>query len=150
MTKTYRGLGFSCMYPENWTVTEDTDADRLLAFTLESPSCAFMTVTEYPWTVTPADAIDQAYEVLRAEYDEVEFETRNPNLVMGGQSLPECVSGDCRFYYLDLMVISRLIAFVLDHRTVMIQIQAEDRDFDSLEMVFQAILVSMLQSVQVE
>ena len=48
------------------------------------------------------------------------------------------------------MVISRMVAFALDHRTFLVQIQAEDRDFDKLEMVFKAILVSLLQSVKDE
>jgi hypothetical protein len=38
----------------------------------------------------------------------------------------------------------------LDHRTFLIHIQAEDRDFEALEIVFKAILVSMLRSVQNE
>jgi hypothetical protein len=138
------------MYPENWNITEDTDDGQVLGFTLESPTSAFMTVTEYPWTVTPADAMEQAFEILRTEYDEVEYETLPTDLTWEGEALPDCMSGDARFYYLDLMVISRLLAFSLQHRTFLVQIQAEDRDFDRLELVFKAILVSMLQSVKNE
>jgi hypothetical protein len=150
MTKTYTGLGLSCMYPENWSVTEDTDDGRVLSFTLESPSAAFMTVTEYPWTVTPQEAIDGACEVMRAEYDEVEFQETVSDLRIDGQPLDACLAGEVQFFYLDLMVISRLVAFVLDQRTFMVQIQAEDRDFETLDMVFKAILISMLRSVQNE
>lgn len=135
------------MYPENWNVTEDTDGGKLLGFTLESPSAAFMTVTEYAWTVSPSQAIDQAIETMRSEYDELEFEEMESDLEWDGKPLPDCRSGDVRFYYLDLLVVSRLIAFALDHQTYLIQIQAEDRDFESLEMVFKAMLISMLKSV---
>ena len=150
MTKIYQGLGLSCMYPENWNITEDTDDGKLLGFTLESPTSAFMTVTEYPWTVPPAEALEQACEVMKSEYDEVEFDEVESDLTWNGKPLPYCKAADAQFYYLDLMVISRLVAFALDHRTFLVQIQAEDRDFDKLEMVFKAILVSLLQSVKDE
>jgi hypothetical protein len=146
MTRIYQGLGLSFLYPENWNITEDTDDGKLVGFTLESPSSAFLTVTEYPWTVTPADALDQSYQILRSEYDDVEFEEIPPPINAEQHSLSECIAGDVRFYYLDLMVISRLIAFVMNQRTYLVQIQAEDRDFDKLEMVFQAILISIFQS----
>lgn len=150
MTKTYTGLGLSCMYPENWTITEDVDEGRTVSFTLESPTGAFMTVTEYPWTVTPQEAVDEACEVMRAEYDEVEFYETKSDLTIDGEPLDACLCGEVQFYYLDLLVVSRLLAFVLDQRTFMIQIQAEDRDFDTLDKVFQAIIISMLRSVQNE
>jgi hypothetical protein len=150
MTKIYQGLGLSCMYPENWNVTEDTDEGKVLGFTLESPTSAFMTVTEYPWTVPPSEALEQAHAAMKSEYDELEFETFEPNLEWQGQPLADSRAGDVRFYYLDLLVVSRLIAFSIDHRTYLVQIQAEDRDFESLEMVFQAMLISMLKSVPKE
>ena len=148
MTKFYQGLGLTCMYPENWNVTEDTDEGKVLGFTLESPTAAFMTVTEYPWTVPPQEAIDEAGAARKAEYDELEFEPYDPALEWQGEPLADCRATDVRFYYLDLLVISRLIAFSLEHRTYLVQIQAEDRDFEGLEMVFKAMLVSMLQSVK--
>jgi hypothetical protein len=150
MTKSYQGLGLSCLYPENWTLTEDTQDDRVVGFTLESPSSAFMTVTQYPWTVTPEDAIDEACEAMSAEYDDVEFEATQADIDWLEHPLESFQSGDVRFYYLDLMVISRLMAFVLDQRTFLVQVQAEDRDFESLQMVFKAILISLLKSSHAE
>jgi len=109
-----------------------------------------MTVTEYPITVPPSQAIEEAHETMRLEYDDVEFEEIETDFGVTKASITDCKAGDVRFYYLDLLVVSRLISFCLDNRTFLIQIQAEDRDFESLELVFQAILVSMLQSVQDE
>ena len=136
------------MYPETWKVTEDTEDGKLLGFTLESPTSAFMTVTEYAWTVTPEEAFDQAFEAMQSEYDELEVEPFDPEIQWLGGPLPDLRAGDVRFYYLDLLVISRLISFSLENRTFLIQIQAEDRDFDSLEMVFKAMMVSMFKSVE--
>ena len=148
MTKIYQGLGLSCMYPENWTITEDTDAGNVTAFTLESPTSSFMTVTEFPWTLAPREAIDQARETMVEEYDETEFEPLEPDLMFRGEKMQDCRAGDVRFYYLDLLVISRLISFTVDKKTFLVQIQAEDRDFDTLEMVFRAMMVSMLKSLE--
>jgi hypothetical protein len=150
MIKTYEGLGLSCMYPENWTLTEDTDEDRVLGFTVESPTSAFMTVTEYPWTVAPREALEQAQDVMKSEYDNIEYDEVDPELEIDGKPLADSRACDSHFYYLDLLVVSKLIAFTVDRKTFMVQIQSEDRDFQGLEMVFQAMLVSMLKSLNVE
>ena len=150
MTKIYQGLGLSCMYPENWSLTEDTDEGRVVAFTLESPTAAFMTVTEYPWTVAPREALEQAEEIMKAEYDNVEYEEIDPQLELDSKPLADSRAGDAHFYYLDLLIVSRFVAFTVDRKTFLVQIQSEDRDFESLEMVFKAMLFSMLKSINIE
>jgi hypothetical protein len=47
---------------------------------------------------------------------------------------------DFRFYYLDLLITSRLVIVATDEATLVVQMQAESRDFDANEMVFAAIL----------
>lgn len=149
MTKVYQGLGLSCMYPENWKLSEDTSSSgSTTGFMIESPTSAFMTVNEYPWNVAPREAIEKAREAMEAEYPESEFEPFEPKLMLKGEEIADSRAGDVRFYYLDLLVISRLIAFTVNKKTYLIQIQAEDRDFDKLEQVFQAMLVSILQSLE--
>jgi len=149
MTKIYNGLGLSCMYPENWSITEDTDDGRVLGFTLESPTSAFMTVTEYPWTVAPREAVEQAQEIMKLEYDNIEYDEIDPGLEHDAKPLADSRAVESNFYYLDLLVMSRFVAFTVDRKTFLVQIQAEDRDFQSLEMVFKAMLTSMLQSINV-
>lgn len=137
------------MYPENWKLSEDTSSSgSTTGFMIESPTSAFMTVNEYPWNVAPREAIEKAREAMEAEYPESEFEPFEPKLMLKGEEIADSRAGDVRFYYLDLLVISRLIAFTVNKKTYLIQIQAEDRDFDKLEQVFQAMLVSMLQSLE--
>jgi hypothetical protein len=149
VTKVYQGIGLSCMYPENWRVSEDTEpGGRTTGFMIESPNSAFMTVSEYPWNVAPREAIDSAKVAMEAEYDNCEFEPFSPTLLVNGKAIEDCRAGDVRFYFLDLLVVSRLIAFTVRKTTYLIQIQAEDRDFDSLEKVFQAMIVSMLNSLE--
>ncbi len=150
MTKVYQGLGLSCMYPENWNLSEDTSTGSPTGFMIESPTSAFMTVNEYPWNVAPREAVEKAREAMEAEYPEAEFEPFEPKLLLKGEPIADSRAGDIRFYYLDLLVISRLIAFTVSKKTYLVQIQAEDRDFEKLEQVFQAMLVSMLQSLETE
>ena len=149
MTKTYQGLGLSCMYPENWSLTEDTDDGRIVGFTIESPTSAFMTVTEYPWTVAPREALEQAQDIMKSEYDNIEYDEIDPELELDGQPLADSRGSDANFYYLDLLVFSRFVSFTVDRKTYLVQIQAEDRDYEGLEMVFKAMLVSMLKSINV-
>ena len=150
MIKTYQGLGLSCMYPENWTLTEDTDGGRVVGFTVESPTFAFMTVTEYSWTVSPREALEQAQDIMKSEYDNIEYDEIDPELEFDGQPLADSRASDANFYYLDLLVFSRFVSFTVDRKTFLVQIQAEDRDFESLELVFKAMLISMLKSINVD
>lgn len=150
MTKTYQGLGLSCMYPENWSLTEDTDDGRIVGFTIESPTSAFMTVTEYPWTVAPREALEQAQDIMKSEYDNIEYDEIDPELELDGQPLADSRASDANFYYLDLLVFSSFVSFTVDRKTYLVQIQSEDRDYEGLEMVFKAMLVSMLKSINVD
>jgi hypothetical protein len=96
---------------------------------------------------TPGQAsqlVSEMTELLRTEYDEVEVSELDQQ-GLGILEIQEDFAGaELNFYYLDVIVTARLIAFTNDDRTVLVQCQAEDREFDSLEMVFKAMLVSML------
>ncbi|AMV34135.1 hypothetical protein VN12_18540 [Pirellula sp. SH-Sr6A] len=148
MTKIYQGIGLRCMYPENWNLIEDTEDGQTTGFTLESPTSAFMTVSEYPWNVSPRSAVESSAAAMMAEYEEVEQQPFDPQLTFRGEVLQDSRGADLQFYFLDLLVTSRLIAFTVDRKTYLVQIQAEDRDFMTLEQVFQAMLISMLQSLE--
>jgi hypothetical protein len=137
------------MYPENWRVTEDTaPGGKATSFMLESPTSAFMTVSEFPWNVAPNEAVEKAKEAMEAEYQDIEFEPFSPELTIGGEAIKDLHGGEIHFYYLDLLVVSRLIAFTMESTTYLIQVQAEDRDFETLDRVFQAMILSMLKSLE--
>ena len=148
MTKIYEGLGLKCLYPENWNLIEDSENGTAVSFTLESPSSAFMTVSEFPQAVSPETAVEQCVDTMRQEYEGIEEDPYEPNLQFQGSPLESVHALDLRFYYLDLLVISRLIAFRTGNRVFLIQIQSEDRDFETLEQVFHAMTDSMDQSLE--
>jgi hypothetical protein len=144
MTRIHHGPGIQCIYPENWQLTEDSEDQTVIGFTLQSPNTAFMTVFRHSHAMAPADAIDQMKEVLSAEYDEVDFQEIGLDQLELPNPPEELVAGDVSFYYLDLIVTARLVAFTAKANSFLVHFQAEDREFESLKRVFQAMLISML------
>lgn len=150
MTRVHQIRGIECTYPENWQLSEDRENDRLVSFTLQSPNTAFMSVYVSRDQGRATELIEEMTEMLSAEYEEVESASIDPeSLNIGtlnlGKLADDLIVVDLNFYYLDLLVTTRLIAFSQADRTVLVQCQAEDREFETLEMVFKAMLISMLQ-----
>ncbi len=77
---------------------------------------------------------------MKTDYGEVELEELPLPEMPGVARLVEF-----RFYYLDLLVISRLLILERGGKTYVIQMQAESRDFDRNEMVFDAILKQLTE-----
>jgi hypothetical protein len=147
VTKTYQGLGLSLSYPENWQLTEDFEDGTLVGFQLQSPNTAFLSVIDFPWSKTPEAALDEVRTAIEAEYEEVEVEPIDPPAILTpSDALTDSRAVDLEFYYLDLLVHIRLIAFSQPHHTYLVQMQAEDRDFTACERVFEAMLYTLIQS----
>lgn len=149
MTNRYQGLGVVLAYPENWQLTEDFEGNSVIGFQLQSPTTAFMAVYRYPWTTTPSEAIAEAKLAIVADYDDVESIPADPPDVLDTlDALLDCQAHELNFYYLDLLVNIRLVAFSTPQWTYLIQFQAEDSDFKQLDRVFDALLFSLAQSIQ--
>ncbi len=177
MTKVYRGLGLACTYPENWQLSEETvaehaDQSTVVGFNLQSPTSAFMSVYRYPRSVSPDEAIEEATKAIAADYEGIELSSFAPERELlhvdlapsqpksapsqpksapsqPKSNVPNASRGtDLNFYYLDLLITVRLISFQFAQHTFLVQFQAEDRDFTSMERVFQAMLITMIQSLQ--
>lgn len=138
MPAQFSGFGISLMYPENWKVEEQSDE----SVTLESPSGAFLTVTRFPPSMTAGEAIERAQKTMADEYDQVEQEPLEREL--SGIRLSGTLQ---RFVYLDLIITSQLLAFERDEHSYLVQIQAEDRELDELQSVFDAMLTYMCQQM---
>ena len=141
MPNTYRGLGIECLYPDNWKLLEDDSPDSP-GFTLESPDAAIFSLTKYPWTVAPREAIERAIQAVQDEYPDCEVEWNEADL-----TIADSRSVEIRFFLLDLLVVIRFRGFSIERQTYLVQQQAEDRDYDRLEIVFDAILESVIQSI---
>lgn len=139
---TYEGLGLSLPYPENWKVTEEKDGELTDSIYLESPKTAFLSITRYQVLAGPDAIVEEAVASMRSEYEEIECED-----LLFDIGEDESFGCDLRFYCLDLLIVSRLIAFQADQRSFLIQFQAEDREFEGLRLVIHAMLVTAFKSL---
>lgn len=141
MPKQYSGLGLTLMYPDTWTLSEET-ADGRPAISLENPAGTFMSICSMPLDDDPVEMLEVVAEAMNAEYEDVEREPLTTDIA--GREYEGIIQ---RFYYLDLLVASKLLAIRTDEHLYLVQIQGEDRDMDQQSMVFEAILTSMLRSL---
>ena len=135
MPATFESFGIRFLYPDNWTVAQRGEDESDEGLTLELPSGGFFSIELEDEGHSDDEVIKRVEEAIRVEYHEVETE----EVALNDASEDErCV--DMRFYYLDLLIISRLVLVKRDAETLIVQIQSESRDFDQNEPVFNAIL----------
>lgn len=142
MPKQYSGLGLSFLYPDSWTATEDGQGERGTGVILESPGGSFLSIMALAGDLDPEEAVREAAEAMDAEYEDIESEPLTVHIA--DQDFRGTTQ---RFYYLDFVIVSKLIGMPLEDNLYLIQIQGEDRDMDQQALVFEAILTSMLRSV---
>ena len=133
----YAGLGISTLFPQNWKAEENLEARTV---TIESPQGAFIAISKLDDPGQLEGALKQVRETMEEEYDEVEQEPFKRVLAD-----VELIGITQRFAYLDLIVTSHLTTFVAGEGVYLVQIQAEDRDMDRLQAVFDAMLTSILR-----
>ena len=111
--------------------------------TVYSPGGAFWSVAIQPGTAEPAklavavvDAMKQEYQGLKAQ--EIE-ET------VAGHKL---VGYDLAFYCLDLTNTAQVRSLRVSHTTYTVYCQAEDREYEYVKRVFEAMTVTLLSSLK--
>jgi len=142
MPATFDDFGLRFLYPDNWEVqTRDSD-ETSDGVTLELPRGGFFSVIKYR-NAPPLDTVvDKIVVAMRAEYPEVEIEDLSTVDDEDSETL------EFRFYYLDLLIVARVIALSVDEQTLVVQIQAESREFDAGEPVFSAMLKSIRDGLE--
>lgn len=138
----YRGMNLQFRYPENWTISEETEEGQTISVTAESPDSAFFAINRYRDSRGPQQVLDEAVQAMKSDYDEVEME--DASMEINKQIYPAQL---IRFYYLDLLVTCHFIAIQNGKETLLIHSQAEDRDFDRLQMVFKAMSQTLIESL---
>lgn len=149
MPKIHRALGLCVTYPDNWTLSEDVQDDQVVGFQIQSPATAFLSVIGFDSSSTPEQAIEQVTKLIAADYDNVESENFSPELISHPGPLVETRGREMYFYYLDMLVHAELIAMGIPNQTILVQFQAEDSEYRSLERVYAAMLMTICQSLQV-
>lgn len=146
MPATFESLGLTFLYPDNWVIAERAAEDGIDGATLELPSGGFFSLERVdrlgPDRVPTAEddvreetLIASIEKLIVDEYGKVEREEWPEQKLEQADRVV-----DLNFYYLDLLIISRLIFIGLADGKFVIQIQAESRSFEENELVFAAIM----------
>lgn len=133
--------GIRFQYPENWTVLDQSDA-LPRSITLHSPQGGFWSLDVHPFSVHPGDLIHAVLHEMRSEYPELESDSVEESIADTSTH-----AMDLHFICLDFVVTAQLRALRYGHATYLLTYQAENRDFDKLYPVFQAITVSLFRSL---
>jgi len=132
-------MGISFQYPENWTLDEEDALQGRDSVTVYTPGGGFWSVAVHPSTTDPDQLAQAAVDAMRQEYDSLEVEGAH-----------EAVEGyelkgyDLNFYCLDLINTARVRCVRAGGGVYSVFCQAEDREFDQLALVFQAMTTSLL------
>ena len=135
MPATFELFGIKFLYPDNWREIERREDEGSDGVTLELPSGGFFSFEKDHETRVIEDIIEEVAGSLAEDYEEVEREELSLD-----EAIPNERNVDFRFYYLDLLIVSRLTIMRSGSLTLVLQMQAESRDFDQNEQVFSAIL----------
>lgn len=139
MPAVYDKMGIRFQYPENWTLEEEDALSGSGAVSVYSPGGAFWSIAIHPRFESPQRLIDAALKAMREEYEGLESEE-----VQEEVAGHEMLGYDLHFICLDLTNTSRIRCCHTDDATYLLFCQAEDREFESIEAVFQAMTVSLL------
>ncbi|MAI71190.1 MAG: hypothetical protein CMM01_09785 [Rhodopirellula sp.] len=142
MPAKFESFGIKFLYPDNWKEIERPVDEGSDGVTLELPTGGFVSLEQELEGKSVREIIEEVADSIGEEYDEIERE----EVFLTG-ALPNEKSIDFRFYYLDLLIVSRLIILLAGGRTLILQLQAESRDFDENELVFAAILKQIRESI---
>jgi hypothetical protein len=142
MAAVYDKMGIRFQYPENWALDENDALEGDDSVTVYSPGGAFWSVTVHPRYRDPAELARAALEAMQQEYEGLESEPVE-EAVLGY----DLAGYDLNFFYLDLTSTSLIRGVRAGRATLLIFCQADDREFEKVGQVFQAMTVSLLKSV---
>jgi len=143
MPAKFEKLGISFQYPENWTLDEEDARAGSKSVTVFSPGGAFWSVAVHPRSADPADLSKAAIEALKEEYEQLEQHVAQETIA--GREL---IGYDLNFFYLDLTNTAQIRCLRTDQATYTVFCQGEDREFDEVRLVFQAMTTSLLSGLK--
>ncbi len=133
-------LGIRFQYPDNWTLDETEALAGERSVTVYSPEGAFWSLTLHP-PLEPAEPLLQAVlKTMRKEYAELDAEEVSETIA------DVALTGyDLNFYCLDLTNTALVRVAHTPEITLLLMCQAEDREYQRVERVFQAMTTSLLR-----
>ncbi len=143
MTAVFDKHGLCFQYPENWEVHENYAPDQALEIYLAAPSGAFWTVLAFSSDADGSVLMQDLLNSFEQQYDQ--FECEPAREVLANTTLD---GFDSQFFYLDFVVTNHMRTLQVDAHHLLIMAQAECREFEKQELVFNAITTSLLTGLQ--
>jgi len=150
MPSAFEQSGLRFEYPENWALehssndaSDGTAEDKIEQVVVSSPNTAFWHLSKYPAAADLELLFDEALAALRSEYKDMETEPADEMAVEGRR----LAGFDVNFICLDLTNTCWLRGFQTEDATFLLFCQAEDREFAQVNLVFQAMLASLLRNL---
>jgi hypothetical protein len=140
MPAVFEKFGVRFLYPENWSVTDEEDEEWPKMVTIQSQDTAFWSLHVYPPQHDIQAVIDELVAAIGTEFSDIEV---LPAQETFGDT--DTTGVDLAFFYLDLLVEAKIRCLRTPSDTLVWLYQAESREFEAVEPVFQAMAVSMLQ-----
>ncbi len=139
MPAVYQNLGVRFLYPENWSLQDEEPDDWPRTVTLQSQQTSFWSLYVYPAGHNARAAVTEVIDSIREVYEDLEVLPAKETI---GDA--ETKGVDIAFFYLDLLVEAKIRTLQTPSALLLWHYQAESREFDQVEPVFQAIATSLL------
>lgn len=143
MTAVFEKHEIQFMYPENWKLVENNETDDFVEVSLESPEGCIWSVSVFPSETDADSLIEHCSEALNDQYEDFERFDYQGEI----DQIP-VIGFDANFYCLDFLVTAAARALKCGDKCLNIYYQAESRDFDKNAQVFNAITLSLVQSIR--
>jgi len=141
MPAVFERFGVRFLYPENWSLMDLEALEWPRTVTLQSPDTGFWTLHVYPPLQEVQPLVEELTAAIGQEFGELEVLPAKE--VLGDA---EAAGVDIAFFWLDLLVEAKIRYVHTPSATLLWHYQAESREFEKIEPVFQAIAVSMLRT----
>lgn len=145
MTAKYEKLGVQFLYPENWTILDEELDGWPQGVTVQSPGNAFWELQVYPSRMSRTKLAAEVLKVLQEEYEQLEAQAITEEICQR-----PAVGYDLGFFCLDFLITSRIRCLCVGGLTYLLIYQAESREFERQQLVFEAITQSLLTETRPE
>jgi len=139
----FTGFGIRFLYPSNWELFEEQTDEWPISLTVQSPGTAFWSLSLYRQLLPTKTLADEFLEAMRGEYPELEASP-----LPSREDLDSHLAYELNFYCQERLAAGK--AEIFDHQalTLVILMQGEDREFDRLQPVLDAITESLFRKPQ--
>ena len=141
MSAVFDKAGIRFQYPENWEIVDESLLDWPRTVSLQLPGGGFWSLLMYEPGTDSASLLRETLGQMKEEYQNLESSVITEQF--------ENVTGtgyEMYFYCLDFLVCAKTIILkAASGHVLLLQWQAEDREFAKYEPVYRAITVSLLR-----